>query len=368
MDSGTTDGGPDQELNRLANFLNGGNENPTSTQPGPTPRAQQLALPMFPFGSPAATNLLLTNPDAEMPISTIPYYPPDDGGTANRADLAVSDGPGSGGQPMNWFDALVAWLSAPGEAPPSGGGKVPEVMMDRLHEAEKGTDGRLVPRALGDTTHNGGAEANDTLTRQLPVYAAIFLSQRALDTLAPEETAALKVLEAAGKVILKPVMRAGKKFWQIFKVGKKGKLQPLNESGLRKLLKEHMDEAAKVAPNAGAVVNGVKVPTLTVSKDAAAMAREAGQVFAKTTQGWSAADKAAFWESLARQIEAVHSPAWVSVAMKGTNGEFVFSGGSFGVHGLVIFPDGSVGIIGKTVDVAIDLKTGLVTVTKRLNP
>ena len=95
---------------------------------------------------------------------------------------------------------------------------------------------------------------------------------------------------------------------------------------------------------------------------------KAGQVFAKTTQGWSAADKAALWQSLARQIEAVHSPAWVSVPMKGANGEFVFSGGSFGVHGLVIFPDGSLGIIGKTVDVAIDLKTALVTVTKRLTP
>ncbi len=127
-------------------------------------------------------------------------------------------------------------------------------------------------------------------------------------------------------------------------------------------------EAVSAAPKAGAMINGVQVPTLTVSKDAAAMAREAGQVFAKTTQGWSAADKAAFWEALARQIETVHSPAWVSVPMKGVNGEFVFSGGSFGVHGLVIFPDGSLGIIGKTVDVTMDLKTALVTVTRRPTP
>ena len=98
------------------------------------------------------------------------------------------------------------------------------------------------------------------------------------------------------------------------------------------------------------------------------MAREAAQVFDKTTQGWSAPDRAAFWEALATQIEAVHSPAWVSVPMRGLNGEFVFSGGSFGVHGLVIFPDGSVGIIGKTVDVALDLKTGVVTVTRRQLP
>jgi hypothetical protein len=36
-------------------------------------------MPMFPFGSPAATNLLLTNPDAEMPVSTLPFIPATDG-------------------------------------------------------------------------------------------------------------------------------------------------------------------------------------------------------------------------------------------------------------------------------------------------
>jgi hypothetical protein len=39
------------------------------------------------------------------------------------------------------------------------------------------------------------------------------------------------------------------------------------------------------------------------------MAREAGRIFLERTLGWSAADKAAFWEDLSRQIEAVHSPA-----------------------------------------------------------
>ena len=57
MDSGTSDGGPDQELNRLGNFIIGGNENPTSTQPVPTPRAEQLGMPMLPIGSPAAVNI-----------------------------------------------------------------------------------------------------------------------------------------------------------------------------------------------------------------------------------------------------------------------------------------------------------------------
>ena len=137
---------------------------------------------------------------------------------------------------------------------------------------------------------------------------------------------------------------------------------PIDGGGTAQLLEV---EVGELGANAGAVINGMKVPTLTISKDSTAMAREAGQVFAKTTQGWSAADKAAFWEALASQIEAVHSPAWVSVEMRGVNGEFVFSGGNFGVHGLVIFPDGSLEIIGKTVDVTLDLKTRLVTVTRR---
>jgi hypothetical protein len=99
MDSGTTDGGPDQELNRLGNFINGGNENPTSTRPGPTPRAQQIDMPMFPFGSPAATNLLLTNPDARMPVSTTPYYPAADGSVAVAPVSAMSvDGKVLGGR------------------------------------------------------------------------------------------------------------------------------------------------------------------------------------------------------------------------------------------------------------------------------
>jgi hypothetical protein len=43
--------------------------------------------------------------------------------------------------------------------------------------------------------------------------------------------------------------------------------------------------------------------------------------------------------------------------MRGTNREFVFSGDNFGVHGLVIFEDGDIGIIGKSVDVSMNLST-----------
>ncbi len=43
MDSGMSDGASGEELTRLLTFLTGGNENPSSTQPGPTSRAMQIA-------------------------------------------------------------------------------------------------------------------------------------------------------------------------------------------------------------------------------------------------------------------------------------------------------------------------------------
>jgi hypothetical protein len=43
MDSGMSDGASGEELTRLANYMTGGNENPSSTQPGPTSRAEQIA-------------------------------------------------------------------------------------------------------------------------------------------------------------------------------------------------------------------------------------------------------------------------------------------------------------------------------------
>ena len=45
---GSPDGGPDQELARVGNLIAGGNENPTSTQPGATPRAEQNPLRRVP--------------------------------------------------------------------------------------------------------------------------------------------------------------------------------------------------------------------------------------------------------------------------------------------------------------------------------
>jgi hypothetical protein len=54
MDTGMSDGGDQDEINRLNNFITGGNENPTSIQPGPIGRAEQIAMPTTPTASPAA--------------------------------------------------------------------------------------------------------------------------------------------------------------------------------------------------------------------------------------------------------------------------------------------------------------------------
>ncbi len=74
-----SDGGSGDELTRLLTFLTGGNENPSSTQPGPTSRAEQAAMPFSPNGSPAVTNLLLTDPDADVSINAEPFSPSSNG-------------------------------------------------------------------------------------------------------------------------------------------------------------------------------------------------------------------------------------------------------------------------------------------------
>ena len=96
MDSGTRDGTPADELARLSN--NGTELNPTSAQPGPTPRAEQVGgdnhwdegsdNPGDPEstdngggddedagGNPVVTNLLLLNPDQDLPIEAKPFNP-----------------------------------------------------------------------------------------------------------------------------------------------------------------------------------------------------------------------------------------------------------------------------------------------------
>jgi hypothetical protein len=113
------------------------------------------------------------------------------------------------------------------------------------------------------------------------------------------------------------------------------------------------------------VINGVEVPELDFDPISRNMAKQALTILQDVTQGWSAGDKAAFRDALAGQIESRHSPAWTSTLLRGTNGEYVFSGGDFGVEGLVIDQAGNTHLIGRHVDVSIDLRTQRVTVTKK---
>src|SRR5690242_10467062 len=89
------------------------------------------------------------------------------------------------------------------------------------------------------------------------------------------------------------------------------------------------------------IINGVVVPTLRTGTDSE-MAKEAVKYLLTDTQGWSAANKAAYWEALASQIEAQYTPDWVSVHLRGQNGEHVFSGRCPDVHRLVIKADGEI--------------------------
>jgi hypothetical protein len=115
MDTGLSDGGTTTELYRLTtDFISGGNENPTAMTPGPIPRAKQLALPTSPLNSPGVTNLLLTDPDADLPVSNLLLLLPADGSSVDPGIVAIrsttpsgSVGPGPGGpqQRSLWDDA-----------------------------------------------------------------------------------------------------------------------------------------------------------------------------------------------------------------------------------------------------------------------
>lgn len=124
-----------------------------------------------------------------------------------------------------------------------------------------------------------------------------------------------------------------------------------------------------IPPAGSPVVNGKTIPTLKTTGSGPRgiatsdeMAREAGTVFGRETEGWTAANKADYWEELAKQIEAVHSPAWVSSRWPGAQGEIVYLGRMVGVHGMVIKADGSILRIGKDVSVKFDINTGVITV------
>ena len=65
---------------------------PTAMQPGPIRKGEQTAIPGLPSGNTAATNLLLTDPDADVPASTLPLPRPADsvGNASPRPGLVAA--------------------------------------------------------------------------------------------------------------------------------------------------------------------------------------------------------------------------------------------------------------------------------------
>jgi hypothetical protein len=86
MDSGMANGSSGDELARLASFYTGAEENPTSAQSAPTPRAQQslIGLSTLVDGDPLFTPTPFIQPDADgpAPIQTTPFNP--ETGVVNR--------------------------------------------------------------------------------------------------------------------------------------------------------------------------------------------------------------------------------------------------------------------------------------------
>ncbi len=189
MDTGLSDGGTSAELNRLNNFISGGNQNPTAMQPGPISRTQQLALLMSPAGSPGATNLLLTDPDAELAVQAGPFTP-----TGDESPLATvaEEGDDTGSNGPDWFWRFMAHMMGPSDQPAGSERITPAEEMDGSKRSElhgKNITPGSTPLHRGETTENAFDGVHDTITNKFVTYAAVVGLERAIDALAPEERA-----------------------------------------------------------------------------------------------------------------------------------------------------------------------------------
>ena len=260
MDTGLSDGGTTSELNRLTNFNAGGNQNPTAMQPGPISRSQQLALPMFTMGSPGVTNLLLTDPDAGISLAAGPFRP-----TADESPLATvaEEGDDTGSGDDGWFWQFMTYMMGPSHQPPGSERITPAEEMDRQERRRvhgKNITPGSTPLHRGDTTDNAFDGVHDTITNKFVTYAAVVGLERAIDALAPEEHSALFLLEKAGKIILKPLWKNGKRIYQIWKKGKGAEAEKIAEEELKRLinqtLKNTPDDTLKQASKAAQSVPG----------------------------------------------------------------------------------------------------------------
>ena len=190
MDSGTSDGGAGQELGRLGNFEAGGNENPSATQPGPTPRAEQIAMPMLPIGGPAAVAISNTEGrdvlgdimNDQSPGTWTPYGNPLYGSRASSGNRGSSEqsgqtrqqGYGKGGGGLTGPDGLVRGTGPvppppPPAAPPAN--PVPGSLDTSAVRALPGKT-RRPPWGRGDSRDRLGllALGNDDKCRTFKLY------------------------------------------------------------------------------------------------------------------------------------------------------------------------------------------------------
>ncbi len=259
MDSGTRDGTPTDELNRLGAIGSTSEENPTSAQPGPTPRSQQnAAVP----NAASATAAAISNP-------TNSGNRDNAGASAGAGSSAVADGgalasatAGGGGEPdpgnvvsgnnsqsvppksssggilgrlNDWFNNLWNQMTSTADAPPDvPGNGTPQT--DGLLPNGPGLAPGAIPRADSPnlTQAQGLKDVPVYVLDKFPKYAGpVIIEGLGMIGFGPEDAVLTGVLKAS-QYVLKPVMAGGKKAFKVFK-NVCGKLTDLTPDELKKL-------------------------------------------------------------------------------------------------------------------------------------
>jgi hypothetical protein len=162
------------------------------------------------------------------------------GGLGNAAEPPAADPSDDDG---GWFWRFMGFMQEPSGPPPAESERIASAEeMLRQNEAisKPGLNWEYL-RHRGETTKNAWGEVDNTITNEFVVYAAAMAVEIAWDTLGIEERGALIVLEKAGQIVLKPVWKAGKWFYQVWKKDKTGKVEKITKDGLKQLIKQTIE-------------------------------------------------------------------------------------------------------------------------------
>jgi hypothetical protein len=267
-------GSSGDELERIGNFYTGAEENPTSAQSAPTPRAQQslMNIGTLPDGDPFFTQTPFIPPDDDgpAPFQTTPYNPgtdvgnpiqpvgntpkgqgnggnmafnnllminPDenpgqliDDGLANPAldpgVVPLGDQPATSAQPEQannpgWF-SWDYWFphKKPPPAPPGITWDPDQLkaLLDQMDAQHNQSEGGL-PRYHGQTTSQAAAAAVGLIVVEFPMYAGKVALDVATVIGGPEELTALKLAAEAKGLVVGVVKRGAKEFLVLMKKG-----------------------------------------------------------------------------------------------------------------------------------------------------